>query len=228
VPLYADNKVRSGVELNGFNDAIHRGDGSDEQIVAGDSNGLMVARIHLGQRSLGWRNDAGKARPRSEAGRMGIDDFATGPMIHLGLDVLNERTVAPDIERLGTVAYTKDRLVEVEGVLKEELINGSTGGIGIAALRDWVFAESSWIHIETATRQQNALNSSKQPGNAIWALMQWNNDGGNARRVEGGKIGGQRFLVIFCVAAGWFRDGNVKRHGSTSVKTKHAFAIKYF
>jgi hypothetical protein len=30
--------------------------------------------------------------------------------------------------------------------------------------------------------------------------------------VEGGKIGGQRKLVVFCVAAGWFRDGDMEGH----------------
>ena len=42
MPLHADNEVRSRVELDGFNDAIDRGDRSDEQVVAGDSDGLKM------------------------------------------------------------------------------------------------------------------------------------------------------------------------------------------
>jgi hypothetical protein len=46
--------------------------------------------------------------------------------------------------------------------------------------------------------------------------------------MKGGKIGGQRSLVVFCVAAGWLGDGDVEGHGFTSVKTKPHSAIEDF
>jgi hypothetical protein len=120
---------------------------------------------------------------------MGIDDFATGAVIHLGLDVLNERAVAPDIERLSAVADSKNGLLEVECVLQQELIDGGAAGVGLAALGDWIFAKSLRIDIETAAGQQDPLNTEKQPCDAVRSLVQGNNNGGYTGGVEGSKVG---------------------------------------
>jgi hypothetical protein len=227
MPLHTYNKVRGGVELYGFDDAIQRRDGSDEQVVARGPNGL-VAGVHLRQGPFGEWNQPGKSRSRSDSGWVGIHDRATGAMIHLGLYVLNQGAVAPDIEGLGAVADGEDGLLEVEGVLKQDFIDSGTSWVGWAALRNWIFAKSSWVDIETTAGQQDALNAAKESDYAILALVQRNNDWGHAHGVEGGKIGRQRTLVVFCVAAGWFRDGYVERHGFPSVMTKHPFAIEDF
>jgi hypothetical protein len=228
MPLHTDNEMSRGVEFDSFDDTIKRGDRSDEQVVARSPNGLMMAGIHLWHRPLSVGNQPGESRSGSDPDRVGLDDLATRAMIHLSLEVLNQGAFAPDIERLGSVADGKNGLLEVEGILQQKLIHGSAAGISFATLRDWVFAKSSWIHIEAAARQQDALNSAEQPSDTILAFVQWNDDGGHTRRVEGGKIGGQRALVVFSVAAGWFGDGDMEGHGCTSVKTKPASAIGDF
>jgi len=190
MPLHADNEVRSRVELDGFNDAIDRGDRSDEQVVAGDSDGLMMARIDLWDGSLGGRNQPGESRTGSYPSRMRIGNSAPRLMIHFGLDVLDQGPVAPDVERLGAVTDGKNGLLEVEGVLQQELIHGGTGGVGFATLGDWVFAKSLRVNIEAAARKQHPLNTEKQPGDAVRSFVQRNNNGGYTGRVKGGKIGG--------------------------------------
>jgi len=95
-----------------------------------------------------------------------------------------------------------------------------TQGLGLRR----IFVDQS----KPLTRQQNALNSSKQPGNAIWALMQWNNDAVTPADVEGQDRGATISGYILWSLAGWLRDGNVKRHDSTSVKTKPRFRDKVF
>ena len=159
---------------------------------------------------------------------MGMDDFATGAVIHLGLDVLNERAVAPDIERLSAVADSKNGLLEVECVLQQELIDGGAGRVGLTTLGDWIFAKPLRVNVKAAARKQDALNTLEEAGDAVLAFVQGNDDGGNTRRVECGKIRRQRTLVVLSVAAGWLGDGDMEGHGCTSVMTKVGFAIEVF
>jgi hypothetical protein len=83
----------------------------------------------------------------------------------------------------------KDGLLEVEGVLQQELIDGGAAGVGLAALGDWIFAKSLRIDIETAAGQQDPLNTEKQPCDAVRSLVQGNNNGGYTGGVEGSKVG---------------------------------------
>ena len=180
MPLHADNEVSGGVKLDSFNDAVDRGDRSHEQIVAGSPDGLMMARVHLGHGPLGGGNQPGESRSGSDACWMGIGDAAARAMVHCGFEVLNERTVAPDVERLGAMAYGKNGLLQIEGILKQKLINGGAGWVCLAAFWDRIFAKSLWVHIEATAGQQDSLNAAKQPGDAIGPFMQRNNDGGDA------------------------------------------------
>ena len=122
---------------------------------------------------------------------MRLDHLAAGAMIDRGLQILNQRAVAPDIQTLSTVADGQDRLVEVEGVLKQQLIHGGPGRVGLAALGNWIFAKSLWVNIVAAARQQDSLHPDKQLGDAILALVQGNDN----RRSPGGfkrsKVGWQ-------------------------------------
>jgi hypothetical protein len=49
---------------------------------------------------------------------MSIEDFLTRAVIDAGLEVLNERTVAPNIKTLEAMTDGEDRLLKVEGILK--------------------------------------------------------------------------------------------------------------
>jgi hypothetical protein len=144
---------------------------------------------------------------------MSVGNSATRLMIHFGLDVLNKRAVAPNVEGLSTVADGKDRLLEVEGILEEKLIDGGAGWICVPAFGDSSFTKSLRVNVEEATREQNTLNAVKQPCDAVRALVQGNDDGGDTDGMKGGKVGRQRTLVVLSVAAGGFRDCDVKGHG---------------
>jgi len=56
-----------------------------------------------------------------------------------GFEILNEGAVAPDIEGLCAVADGEDWLVEIEGVLEQELVDGGSGSVGRAAGGDGFF-----------------------------------------------------------------------------------------
>jgi hypothetical protein len=209
MPLDRENEMARRVELNGLDNTIRRRDGADQKIVAGNADGLMVAGVDPRFGQVAGRNQAGQPGTRRNMDRMGLNDLPAGAVIDGGLQVLNQGAVAPYIQRLGAVADGEDGLLEVEGVLEEELVNGSAGGVRLAALRDWIFAKSLWVHIVKAAGEQNSLGSEEEPGNAIRALVKRNNNGGCARGVEGGKVGRQGALVVAGVAAGGFGDGDV-------------------
>jgi len=228
MPLHADHEVSGRVELDSFNDAIDWRDSSHKQIVAGDPDGLMMAGVDLWQGSFGGRDDPAKPGPGSDLRRMSMGNGAARLMIHRSLQVLDQGAVAPDVERLRAVADGENGLLEIECILQQELVDGRAAGVGLATLWDRIFAKSLRVHIEAASRQQDALNPAKQPGNAVRPLVQRDNDGGYACGVKGGKIGGQGALVVFGVAAGWFGDGDMEGHGGTSVKTRPDTAIEEF
>jgi hypothetical protein len=112
--------------------------------------------------------------------RMGMGDCAAWLVINRCLEILNQGAITPHVYRLGAMADGENRLLEVEGILKQELIDGCAAGIGLAAFRDWILAKSLWVHIETAAGKQNSLNTEEQTGDAVRSFMQGNNDWGYA------------------------------------------------
>src|SRR5580658_541907 len=131
----------------------------------------MMARIHLRHRSFSVGNQTGEPGTGSDLGGMSMGNGTPRLMIHLGLDVLDQCAVAPDVERLGAVADAKNGLLQVEGILKQEFIDSSAGGVGLTALRDRIFAKSLWVYVIAAAGQEDALNPAKQSSDAIRALV---------------------------------------------------------
>ena len=129
-----------------------------------------------------------------------------------GFEVLDERAVAPDVERLRAVADGEDGLVQVEGVLQQELIDGGAAGIGGAALGDAGLAKPLRINVKAAAGEQNAVDAGEQAGDAVLALVEGHEDGRGSGGVEGGDIGRQRALVVLGVAAGGFGNGDSDSH----------------
>ena len=122
---------------------------------------------------------------------MRVRHFAPGTVIHIGLKVLNQRAIAPDIERLSAVADGQNGLLKVECILQQELIDARAGWIGLTALRNSILAKSLRINIKSTTRQENPLHSKKQPSYAVLPFMQGNDHWGYADGMQGGKVGGQ-------------------------------------
>jgi hypothetical protein len=69
---------------------------------------------------------------------VGFEDAAAGAWLtarcRSGWGCPGSGAAAPDVEGLGALADGEDGLVEVEGVLDEELVDGGAGGVGVAAL----------------------------------------------------------------------------------------------
>jgi hypothetical protein len=135
------------------------------------------------------------------------------------LQILNERTVAPDIHGLGSGTDAKDRLVQVKGVLQEQLIHGGAARIRLTALGDRIFAISLWVYVKAATGEQYPLDASQNLGHAVLALVEGHNNRRCPGGVKRGKILLQRPLIVGVVAAGGFGNGDANGHGSTSVIT---------
>jgi hypothetical protein len=143
---------------------------------------------------------------------MGVEDRASRTVIHLGFEVLNQRAAAPDVECLRAVADGEDGLVEVKGVLQEELIHRRTGDVGFAALGDWNFAISLRVNVIAAAGEKDSLNPEEQPGDPILALMERYEDGCDPDGVEGSEISRQGTLIVAWVTAGRFGNGDVNGH----------------
>jgi hypothetical protein len=127
MPLDTEDEVLAGIKFDGFDNAIVGREGGHLQAVAGCLDRLMVAGVDLRIREITARNQSGEAGARDNPHGMGIDHIGTRAMINGGGEVLRQRTVAPYIQALNTVADRQDRLVEVEGVLQEQLVDGSAG-----------------------------------------------------------------------------------------------------
>ncbi len=89
---------------------------------------------------------------------MGDGYALSGGVVHWqDCQMLHQRPAAPDIERLGAEADAEQRLVEVVGVLEEELVDGLTGAVGGGALGDGVLAVLLGVDVGWAAGEQEAL-----------------------------------------------------------------------
>ena len=103
-----------------------------------------------------------------------------------GGDVLNEGAVAPDVEGLGAVADGEDRLVQVEGVLQQQFVDGGAGGVGGAAGGDGFFTEALRVNVVEAAGEQHALRGREQARDAILPLVQRDQNGHGPGGVQRG------------------------------------------
>jgi hypothetical protein len=107
---------------------------------------------------------------------MRLHDIPPRAVIHLCLQILDQRPIQPDIQALGSVADGQYGFVQVESILQEQFIHGCAGRVRLSALGDWIFAISLWVNIIPAARQQDSLHTGKQPCDTILMFMEGNND----------------------------------------------------
>ena len=96
-------------------------------------------------------------------------------MIDRRLQILNQRAIAPDIQGLRAVADAKDRLVQVEGVLQQQLIGGGARRGQPRRTQGWRFAISLRIHVKAAAGQQDSLHARQKLGHAFLPLVERHN-----------------------------------------------------
>ena len=222
MPLHSHNKVIGGIEFDGLNHAVGGRKGGDAQRSADLMDGLMMAGVDLWLGILvGWF-ECGEACAGCEPDRVRFGDEAAGGVVHcfaeLGGQVLIEGAIAPDIEGLGAMADAEDGLVETEGILNHELIDGGASGVGRAAGWDTIFAKSLRVYIVAAAGEQDALSTGEHAGDTVLALMERDDDGGSTGGLKRGQIERQRALVVLHVGAGGLGDGDTDVHTGNSVR----------
>jgi hypothetical protein len=122
---------------------------------------------------------------------------------------------------LEALADGEDGLLEVEGVLHEELVHGGAVRIGRFALRDGGFAILLGVDVGGGAREKDAVAGGENFGDALGRLVERNGDGrgsGGIKRVE---VLGQRTQVVGGrvgdgARAGGLWDGDVDGHGFLS------------
>jgi hypothetical protein len=102
---------------------------------------------------------------------MGLGDVPSWPVIDDCIQILNQRAIAPDVQRLHTMADSQYRLVKAEAFLEQQFVNRSAGRVRFLADRHGTFAISLRVNVVTAPRQQDSLHSRKQSRHPFLALV---------------------------------------------------------
>ena len=133
-------------------------------------------------------------------------------------DVLNQGAVEPGVKGLEALADGEDGLVEVEGVLEEEFVDGGAGIVGRGGVGAGGFAVFLGVDVGGGAGQEDALDGGEDFGDALRGFMEGNDDGCGAGGDERVKVLGQGALVVGGgvgdggVGAG-FGDGDMDGHG---------------
>ena len=190
----------------------------------------LTSKIVSGTRIAWWWLELTSGSPRSPAGSSaasrepaamrpdGLDDLAAGLVIDRGLaDPERESRCSQTFRLLHAVADGQDRLVEIEGILEEQLIDGGAGRVGLTALGDRIFAISLRIHIVSAAGQQNSLHAGEQPGDAVLPLMQAEQRWVLRRRNEGRRDTAEESADCRLDRCWWAREWRCGRHMAATV-----------
>jgi hypothetical protein len=131
---------------------------------------------------------------------VGFEDGTFGGVVYggsdLGGDVLDEGASAPDVEGLQALTDGEDRLVEVEGVLQEELVNGGAWCVGRRALGDAGLTVFLRVDVGGAAGKKDSLDGGEDFGDALRRLVEGNGDGCSSGRVERVEVLGKSALVV--------------------------------
>ena len=141
-------------------------------------------------------------------------------MIHSRLQILDERSVAPDVQALQAEADAQDWLVHVECILKQQLVCRGPCRVCLSAFGNWIFAISLRVNITVTTGQQDSLYPREQPGYTVLPLMQRDQDRLRPCRMKGEEVLWQCALVIGRIGTCRFRNCDVDAHGEPSLLTQ--------
>ena len=79
---------------------------------------------------------------------------------------MNQRAPAPDVEDLDAEADGEDGLVEIVGVLEEELIDVFARAVGGSALGDRILAVFLRVYVSWTAREKDGLAGVNEVGNS--------------------------------------------------------------
>src|SRR5262249_9173796 len=123
-----------------------------------------------------------------------------------GSEVLNKSSASPDVERLDSEADREDRLIEIVGVLDQELVDVLASRVGRIALRDWLVAVLLRVDVRWRSWEQNTLAGVDQVGGLARRGVERYRDRLTPGAGHGLGVLGPRALVVLKVAGG--RNGD--------------------
>ena len=88
---------------------------------------------------------------------MSDGDVASGLVIYVRLDVLDERAGAIHVQNLQTVADSEDWLAHVVGVLQKQFVHGVARGVGLFGLFVLWLVVFRGINVGGAAGEQDGL-----------------------------------------------------------------------
>ena len=110
------------------------------------------------------------------------------------------------------MANGEDRLVKIECVLQQKLVDGGPGSIHLAAFWNRIFAISLRVHVEAAARQKYPADPCQKGCNPILTLVKGDDYRRSPNSLKGGQVRRQRPLIVINVAAGGLGNGDSNRH----------------
>jgi hypothetical protein len=152
MPLDTEDEVGGGAfgglaAFDAFDDSILRAPGRYAEAVTRNADGLMVAGVDWQTKEavLFGRFFVGEKAAEEGFGRGGggVRDGYLAPrgvVDRENVEVLNQSPATPDVEDLDAEADGEDWLIEVVGILEEELIDVFARVVGRGALGDGVLA----------------------------------------------------------------------------------------
>ena len=177
VPLHGHDEAIGIVEFDGFDNPIHWGDSTDEEVIASGADGLVMTGVYLRFKPAA---ESGQTGTWGDPDRMSFGDGAARLVVDGGLElrreILVESAVARDIQVLGPMADGEDRLSEFKGVLEEDFVDGGSSGIGFSALGDAISPVSLRINIVFTAGEQDSLDPAQQIGDSLPGFAEGNND----------------------------------------------------
>ena len=105
--------------------------------------------------------DSGESRVGGDLYGMGFQHGAAGAVVDCGSDlrgnVLDQRAPAPDIKGLNALADGENGLVEIKGVLEEELVDGCAVSVGALGLGDGRLAVFLGVDVGGTSGQEDSV-----------------------------------------------------------------------
>src|SRR5208282_842780 len=213
VPLHAEDPVPGGGSLDGFDDVVLGRAGDDAQGIAGGGYCLVMAGVDGDVLAFGERGEAGTGL---DVGGVFDDEgarHAVGPgMLHGRLDVLDEGSVAPDVERLGSVADGEDGLAHVVRILQEKLVEVVARRIGRGGFGMRRLAVLLRIDVGGRAGEENPIAGFGQLGGFDVGEIEREDDGLASGTEDGVHILGESAGGVLRVGVG-NGDGDARLHG---------------
>ena len=135
-----------------------------------------------------------------------LDHFPARLMVYPCLQILNQGPIAPDIQGLRSVTNGEDRLVKIECVLQQQLVNRGSRAIDLATLWNRIFAISLWVYVEAAARQHYPADPCQKRCNPFLRLMKGDDDRCSPDCFEGCQVSRQRPLIVINARCRWARE----------------------